>query len=152
MVACWVRPLHVGARPEAIGYAAPAHGDAAFAGALRVAIGVRGIAEQFVTVPADFLPQALGQRLGDDRGAVERQPSSFIAGDAGGKPFGGADDRFGAHGAAIGRDLAFLDRRTVRLLVDRHTEPFDGCRKPAHQLGRLHPCLTVGTTNAQAHS
>ncbi len=50
----------VGARAEAVGDAASAEGDAAVGRALRVAVGVRQVAEQLAAAPADPVPLRVG--------------------------------------------------------------------------------------------
>src|SRR5262245_1057344 len=89
--------LHVGTRPEAIGYSAPAHGNAPFACALGIAVSVSGIPEQLVTFPADLGPKFVRHRLGDDLCAVEGEPGSSLTRDAGSKSLGCPDDCFGAY-------------------------------------------------------
>ena len=136
-------PVDVGARAVAIRHAAATHGDAALARALGIAIGMGGIAEQLVPIPADLAPELGWQRFGHDLRAVEREPGPLFAGDAGRKALRRADDGFRPHRATVGRHAALGDSRHRGLFVDRHAQPLDGGGKPAHQLGRLHPRLAM---------
>ena len=78
---------YIRARAEAVGHTPPPHRDPAFACALRIAIGMRGIGQQFRTLPADLVPERRGQRFRHHDGAVERDPFAFIARDAVGEAF-----------------------------------------------------------------
>ena len=103
---------------------------------------MRGIAEQLMSFPADLAPKLRRQRLGDDLRAVQRQPGPLLSGDAGGEAFRRANDGFSPHHTAVRAHTALGDGCHGGLFVDRHAEPLDRCRQPAHKLGRLFPCLS----------
>ncbi len=66
-----MRPaIVVGLRPVAVRNAAPTDGDPVVCGSLRIAVGVRHVAERFVAVPADLRPGLFRQWVSDDHRGV----------------------------------------------------------------------------------
>ena len=127
--------VHRGA--EKIGHAAGADGDAAFAGALAVAVGVVKVVKQLMPLPADLVPDLGRQRGRRDLGRVQRQPVALVTLDPGGKALGRAQDDRGADLTAGGGNKALFILRDGCALDNAHAHPFDHIGQATHQFCRL---------------
>ena len=147
-------PGRVGAGAVAVRNAAPAEGDPTVRGALRVHVGVRGVAQHLAPGPADLIPGGVGERFGDDHRGVHRQPVAALAADARREALEAAQDLSGADGAAVGDRTPGRDLAYPGLLVDRHAEPLDRRRQAADQLRGLDPggVRGVGRTERARHA
>ena len=79
------------------------------------------------------------QRFGHNQRRVHRQPVPMRRLQAGGEPFGGAQDVPRLDGPAVGACLAGQDLGDRGALVQPHPHPPDGVGQSADQLGRLDP-------------
>ena len=120
-------------RPEPVRHATATEGDPVVRGALRVDVGVRGVAEHLPTRPADVRPRPRGQRCGHDHGRVHRQPGAPLAGQTCGEPLRRADDAPSCDRAAGGLDTPRAKRGDPRVLEDLDAPGLGGAGQPGHE-------------------